>query len=110
MGALAEVAEREGYVRPTVTDGPTEVKRGTTVDFISPEASRIATARLVRPSAVTHVLDVDQRSVELPIRGTAGGVTVDVPRRKGLLPSGWYMLFLVDDKGVPSVARWVRVL
>ncbi|MGH2769638.1 MAG: galactose oxidase-like domain-containing protein, partial [Actinomycetota bacterium] len=26
-----------------------------------------------------------------------------------LAPPGWYMLFLVDDGGVPSVAAWVRL-
>jgi hypothetical protein len=97
--------------RPTVTDGPTEVKRGTTVEFISPEASRIAAARLVRPSAVTHVLDVDQRSVALDITPKGNSALgLSIPETKGLVPSGWYMLFLVDDKGVPSVARWVQVL
>lgn len=96
--------------RPVITGGPAGVVRGTTVQYGTPDPARIAKARLIRPSAVTHVLDVDQRSVELPIRGRSGGVTVDVPRRKGIVPSGWYMLFLVDDKGVPSVARWVRVL
>ena len=97
--------------RPTITDGPEKVKRGTTAKFTTPDAARIATARLVRPSAVTHALDVDQRSVALDIT-PAGGDTLglSVPKTKGLVPSGWYMLFLVDDKGVPSVARWVQVL
>jgi hypothetical protein len=97
--------------RPAISDGPEQVKRGTTVRFGSPDAARIATARLVRPSAVTHVLDVDQRSVALDIT-PAGGDALDlsIPKTKGLVPSGWYMLFLMDDKGVPSVARWVQVL
>ncbi|WP_250003019.1 galactose oxidase early set domain-containing protein [Actinoplanes sp. M2I2] len=97
--------------RPAITDGPEKVKRGTTVSFTSAEAAQIKTARLVRPSAVTHALDVDQRSVALDIT-PAGGDTLglSIPKTKGLVPSGWYMLFLVDDKGVPSVARWVQVL
>jgi len=98
--------------RPTITGGPGQVKRGTTVEFSTPDASRITAARLVRPSAVTHVLDVDQRSVALDITPVTGGNALDlsIPKTKGLVPSGWYMLFLLDDKGVPSVARWVQVL
>jgi hypothetical protein len=63
----------------------------------------------MRPSAVTHATDVDQRSVALDITPTMGGLTLSVPEQKGLVPSGWYMLFLVDDRGVPSMARWVQV-
>jgi hypothetical protein len=36
-------------------------------------------------------------------------VKLSVPAPKGLVPSGWYMLFVTDDRGVPSVARWVQV-
>ncbi len=97
--------------RPEITGGPEQVKRGTTVDFTTPDATNISKARLVRPSAVTHVLDVDQRSVALDITPGAGDTLgLSIPVKKGLVPSGWYMLFLMDDKGVPSVARWVQVL
>lgn len=95
--------------RPQVTGGPVAVQRGTTVTFGTPDGPRIRTARLIRPSAVTHATDVDQRSVALDITTVPGGVKLSVPAAKGLVPSGWYMLFVVDDRGVPSVARWVRV-
>ncbi|GAB1692400.1 galactose oxidase-like domain-containing protein [Krasilnikovia sp. M28-CT-15] len=95
--------------RPAITGGPEQVQRGTTVGFDTPQAARITAARLVRPSAVTHVLDVDQRSVALDVTPKTGGVDLSIPKSKGLVPSGWYMLFLLDDRQVPSVARWVRV-
>jgi hypothetical protein len=95
--------------RPKITGGPEEVARGGSARFGTPDAGRITTARLVKPSSVTHVTDTDQRSVALTLKRTAGAVDVTVPQKAGLVPSGWYMLFLVDDKGVPSVARWVRV-
>ncbi|GAA1601927.1 glyoxal oxidase [Actinoplanes couchii] len=95
--------------RPRIVSGPEAVSRGEETYFGTPEGPRIVSARLVRPSAVTHVTDVDQRSVALKVAGTPYGARVTVPEKAGLVPSGWYMLFLVDDKGVPSVARWVRV-
>jgi hypothetical protein len=95
--------------RPEITGGPVTVDRGSSAFFGTPDASRIATARLVRPSAVTHVTDVDQRSVALGLQRSPNGLQVTVPEKYGLVPSGWYMLFLVDDKGIPSTARWVRV-
>ncbi len=95
--------------RPRVTAGPGELRRGAEATFTTPEAARIAKARLVRPSAVTHATDVEQRSVALGVERKSGAVEVKVPRAEGLVPSGWYMLYLTDDQGVPSVARWVRV-
>ncbi|BBH66142.1 hypothetical protein ACTI_28270 [Actinoplanes sp. OR16] len=95
--------------RPRITAGPAQVARGATARITTPDAGRIASARLVKPSSVTHVTDTDQRSVALTLNRTAGGVDVTVPGKPGLVPSGWYMLFLVNDSGVPSVAHWVRV-
>ncbi|MEU4558958.1 galactose oxidase-like domain-containing protein [Actinoplanes sp. NPDC023936] len=95
--------------RPVIYAGPATVARGTTARFATPDAGRITAARLLKPSSVTHVTDTDQRSVALGVKRTGGAVEVTVPKRAGLVPSGWYMLFLVDAAGVPSVARWVRV-
>ncbi len=77
--------------------------------FGTPDAEGIRTARLMRPSAVTHVTDVDQRSVALGLTRRDGGIEVSVPKSAGLVPSGWYMLFVSDADGTPSEARWVRV-
>ncbi|GIF14529.1 galactose oxidase early set domain-containing protein [Actinoplanes teichomyceticus] len=95
--------------RPAIVGGPAEVARGSAVSFGTWDAGRIRTARLVRPSAVTHGTDVDQRSVALPVRPAPGGVTVRIPADRGLVPPGWYMLFVTDTRAVPSVATWVHV-
>jgi hypothetical protein len=95
--------------RPALTGGPEQVRRGTTATFATPDPARIAAARLVRPSAVTHVTDVDQRSIALGVTRGGGTVRLSVPVERGLVPPGWYMLFVTDASGVPSVARWVQV-
>ncbi|BCJ52218.1 hypothetical protein Asp14428_36930 [Actinoplanes sp. NBRC 14428] len=95
--------------RPVAGKGPAAVQRGTTFAIATRDAGRIRAARLMRPSAVTHVTDVDQRSVALDISPATGGLALSVPKARGLVPSGWYMLFLVDDRGVPSVGRWIQV-
>ncbi|WP_045746292.1 galactose oxidase early set domain-containing protein [Actinoplanes rectilineatus] len=95
--------------RPTITDGPTLLKNGGTGTFTVADPTTVRAARLVRPSAVTHATDVDQRSVALDMTTGPHGVTVTVPKERGLVPAGWYMLFVTDDRGVPSEARWVKV-
>jgi len=93
--------------RPVIGVTPTELEPGTTVEV--PVTGDVATARLVRPSAVTHMTDTEQRSVELGVEATDGGVRLTVPAAENLTPSGWYMLFVVDENGKPSVGRWVHV-
>lgn len=95
--------------RPEISAGPEVVNRGDTVWFGTPDSRAIKTARLVRPSAVTHVTDVEQRSIKLDFIPNGDGLDVTIPRNEGLLPAGWYMLFLTDHNGAPSKAHWVQV-
>ena len=98
-----------GRTRPKLGSGPVEADRGESVTFHSGSARAVRAARLMRPSAVTHVTDVEQRSIALGLARHGRSVTVTVPRDPSLVPSGWYMLFLTDQRGTPSQARWVHV-
>lgn len=69
-------------------------------------------AVLVAPAAVTHGVDMNQRLVPLQIASTIGarGLNAVMAPNANVAPPGWYMLFVIDAAGTPSVARWVRVL
>nr|BFD84642.1 kelch motif-containing protein [Streptomyces sp. Xyl84] len=95
--------------RPSLSGGPRTLARGTSGTFTSRHATVIRKARLIRPSASTHVTDVDQRSIALDFHASGDKVTVTVPRNRNLVQSGWYMLFVDDDRGTPSKALWVKV-
>ncbi|MFF1421809.1 galactose oxidase-like domain-containing protein [Streptomyces sp. NPDC058280] len=69
----------------------------------------IAKAELIRPAAVTHSSDPNQRFVDLPLSVDGNTVDLNVTSNPNLAPPGWYMLFAVDANGVPSVARWVHL-
>ncbi|NBM20051.1 kelch motif-containing protein [Streptomyces sp. GC420] len=91
-------------------DETMSVGRGESATFTSKDAASLKTARLIRPSATTHVTDVDQRSIDVDLKKTGDGeIEVTVPQNRNLVPSGWYMLFVTDDKGTPSKAVWVEV-
>jgi len=66
---------------------------------------------LMRPGSVTHHSDFDQRSIMLKMVDTTqpGAVGFVAPPDAQIAPKGFYMLFLVSDTGVPSVATWVQV-
>ena len=53
---------------------------------------------------------MDTRFVELPFSvGANGTLTVDHPDNANLLTPGYWMLFAIDDNGVPSVAKTIKV-
>lgn len=95
--------------RPTITNAPPTLARGQTARIPTPDAAHIRSARLIKASTATHVTTTDMRSVALDVAPTPGGVSVTVPENPALTPPGPYMLFIVDDRGVPSVAKMVNV-
>ncbi|MFI5940127.1 galactose oxidase-like domain-containing protein [Streptomyces uncialis] len=95
--------------RPSLAGGPKKIERGGSATFTTRDSASVKSARLMRPSASTHVTDIDQKSIALKMTKTADGVTVTVPESRNLVQSGWYMLFVTDAKGTPSKAQWVNV-
>ncbi|MEV0473465.1 galactose oxidase-like domain-containing protein [Streptomyces prunicolor] len=94
--------------RPTITsviDNEWEYGDTQTITVDRP----IAKAELIRPAAVTHSSDPNQRFVDLPLSVNGNTVDLNVTSNPNLAPPGWYMLFAVDANGVPSVAKWVHL-
>ncbi len=95
--------------RPTISNAPTELQRGASASLDMNDTTPIANMRLIRPSAVTHVTDVEQRSIAVSFTQNGSKLQFSLPSEPGLLPSGWYMLFVTNQRGTPSIARWVHV-
>ncbi|HET6859500.1 MAG TPA: kelch motif-containing protein [Streptomyces sp.] len=95
--------------QPKLTGGPKSVRRGGTATFKTAQATSIKDAKLMRPSAVTHVTDTDQRTVALDLKKTKDGISVTVPKNRALVPAGYYMLFVTDEQGTPSEGSWIEV-
>jgi len=96
--------------RPTIGAVATEWTYGQTIAIPSPEAGSLRWAHLMRPCVTTHSFDGSQRLVDLPIASQAAGVVkATVPANRNIVPPGWYMLFVVSQNGVPSVASWVHL-
>jgi hypothetical protein len=69
----------------------------------------IKSAELMKPAAVTHQSDPNQRYVALPISGSGDSVNLNLTSNHNIAPPGWYMLFVTNANNVPSVAKWVHV-
>jgi Galactose oxidase-like, Early set domain len=95
--------------RPVLRGTPADVALGQEVEIDSAEAAEVSSVVLVRLTATTHCVNVEQRCVRLDFRH-AGPETLaaQVPANGNVLPPGYYMLFILVD-GVPSVSRMVLV-
>lgn len=96
--------------RPTIDFAPAGVRWGASFGVATPDAD-VTRAVLIAPAAVTHSTDMNQRLVPLTLarRPDGRGVDLTAPPSPNVAPPGYYMLFLLNERGIPSVARWVRL-
>ncbi len=109
-----------GIAQPTITSvGPLgtnrDVSYGQAINvgaLLAPQASGVASVVLVRNTALTHVVDGDQRSVELPFTVSGNTIHATAPPNGNVAPPGPYLLFVNEktSKGlIPSAAEQVFV-
>jgi hypothetical protein len=98
--------------RPRISAGaPGSITYAQSFTVPTPDASDIASVVLMKAGSVTHSFDMDQRYVGLSFAAgqTSGSLTVTGPPDSNIAPPGYYMLFLVNKAGTPSLASWVQV-
>jgi hypothetical protein len=95
--------------RPAISSAPSSTTYGAGFTVLTPNATTIASVALMRPGAATHSFNQDQKFINLTFQQTAGGITVQAPANSNLAPPGYYMLFLVNQSGVPSVAAFIQL-
>jgi hypothetical protein len=95
--------------RPTITSAPANISGGQTFFVATPDAANITKVSWIRLGAVTHSFNQEQRISFLSFSQTTGGLNVTAPPSANLAPPGFYMLFLVNGSGVPSVASNIQV-
>ena len=96
--------------RPTVSAAPSQVTLDQSFTVTSPDADRITKIGLIRLGAPTHSQDQGQRYLPLSFTRSGGELSINAPPNAAEAPPGFYMLFLVDSDGVPSVAPIVQVM
>ncbi len=96
--------------RPAIDQAPADLPYGAVFRIVTPQAASIASVVLIAPTTATHSVNTGQRYVELPFSVVGPGeLEATAPAGGGAAPPGYYMLFIVDGDGVPSVASWLRV-
>jgi hypothetical protein len=95
--------------RPSVTGVSPTITYGGTFQVQTPDAADIASVVLMRPGAPTHAFDMDQRLVRASYTVGNGVLNVTAPPNGNVAPPGYYMLFILNSAGVPSIARFMQL-
>ncbi|MBI3408481.1 MAG: fibronectin type III domain-containing protein [Planctomycetes bacterium] len=95
--------------RPTITSAPTTLGFNSNFFIATPDAADIASVALIQNGADTHANNMDQRFIPLSFTQGAGGLNVLSPADNNVAPPGYYMLFIINKNGVPSIAPFVRL-
>jgi hypothetical protein len=96
--------------RPIITKAPTQVVAyGAPFDVETPTPNDIGKITWIRLPSVTHSFDQNQRINVLAFQRGPNKVTVTAPANGNVCPPGHYMLFLLSQTGVPSLAAIVQI-
>ncbi|MBW5485510.1 galactose oxidase early set domain-containing protein, partial [Streptomyces bambusae] len=97
--------------RPALDEVPEgTVRHGTGFSVTTSTPDQVRRAVLLAPTTVTHAVNTSQRHLDLLLTGIRGDtLTLVAPATPADAPPGYYMLFLLNDKGVPSTAKWVKL-
>jgi hypothetical protein len=93
--------------RPTYNLSSNAIHYGIPFTVATPNAASIRKVTLIRLASSTHAFDMGERLNTLTFQAAADGQSLSVtpPAAGKLAPPGPYMLFIINDKGVPSVAQ-----
>jgi hypothetical protein len=95
--------------RPKVSAAPSSVAYGESFVVTTTQSAKIRKVTWLRLSSTTHAFNLDQRINFLTFAKVVGGIRVTAPSDPNLSPPGYYMLFLINDVGAPSIARIIRI-
>lgn len=104
--------------RPVITSAPAQIPYrpgagqapSLEIKWESAAPATIARVCLIALASVTHGFDQNQRRVELEFgEDSSNTILILGPRDAWEAPPGWYLLFIVNELGMPSVAAYVHV-
>jgi hypothetical protein len=85
------------------------VKYAQAFEIGTPDADKITQVNLVKLGATTHSFDADQRLIKLAFTRGSERLSIQTPSNGTFAPPGHYMLFILNDSGVPSMARIIKL-
>jgi hypothetical protein len=99
-------------IRPVIATYMGEPTYGQTIHVVlTGTNNKIVRVSIIRFGSVTHSFNMDERAMTLKFTMLSElSLSIKFTNNRSYLPPGWYMLFLVNDLGVPSRALTVNLL
>lgn len=95
--------------RPSVVSAPNAVVSGQKFSVTVGPTDEIGRVTFVRTGSDTHSTNPDQRFVGLPFTQNGSTLTIGLPSNKNVLLPGYWMLFVLNKAGTPSIAPIILV-
>jgi hypothetical protein len=95
--------------RPSIASAPVSAGYGQTVFVGTSDAASISKVTLLKQASVTHTNSMSQGFQTLSFTKTSTGLNVTMPANANLATPGYYMLFILNGSGVPSVGSIIQI-
>ncbi len=95
-------------VRPQILSAPDTAEVGDVLN-IETNTANISAVNLVKTGSVTHSVNMDQRFVPLSFTQSGNMLQAALPLRATDTPPGYYLMFVLDADGTPSMASMLRI-
>jgi hypothetical protein len=95
--------------RPTISSITPSVTYNGTFSINSADTSSIAKVVMVSLPSVTHTVDMNQFFSPLTFMKNGSTLSATAPSNANYAPPGFYMIFIVNGNGVPSVAKIIQL-
>lgn len=93
-----------------LVSAPDRIAVGQSFSITPVDSSSIQQVNLIKTGSVTHSFNMEQRFVPLSFTNQGGQLRVNAPANLNIAPPGFYMLFTVDNNGVPSKAEIISIV
>ena len=88
-----------------LTSAPANIDIGETFFADFTDAADISRVTMVKSGSVTHSWNMEQRFVELTFARSGSRLRIQAPTRAAEAPPGFWLLFALNENGVPSHAQ-----
>jgi hypothetical protein len=97
--------------RPVITEHPEQIAYGQPFLVRVDQSKHIGQAVLIRPEVLTHVTNTDQRLLELEFSlANDEKLIIQGPPTRAHMSRGYCLLFVLNQDGVPSVGKFVKLM
>jgi hypothetical protein len=95
--------------RPDIVEDLNTYNAGDSISFTYNSDRPLARVTMIKTGAVTHSFNNEQRFIELEYQIEGNQVTTQLPTNAYETPPGYYLLFILDDAGVPSIGKFLDI-